>query len=156
MDLTFRPIQDGDVPFIRRLIKDSPEWLKEEGESLDVYGIFNQYKYLQGQWLVWKENNSLVGISFLVESAPSNNRPWIGTIIVRKDKRRHGMGSSIIAKLLAMLKQDGHKIAYAAVPIENSSWINFLTICGFEQYKIEKNEDNKIYLLFVCPLESKE
>lgn len=35
------------------------------------------------------------------------------------------------------------------------NWSNFLSNCGFEQYKIEKEEE-ETYLLFIKPIEMKK
>nr|WP_272495819.1 GNAT family N-acetyltransferase [Bacillus pinisoli] len=107
-------------------------------------------KYQDGDWLVWYKNKARVAITYHVEHAPSNNRPWIGTVLVSPSERRLGIGKKVVEQLRGELSERGHKAVYAAVPVERNQWIQFLASCGFEQFKLEK-ENDKMYLVFVLP-----
>nr|WP_239585873.1 GNAT family N-acetyltransferase [Bacillus mesophilus] len=109
--------------------------------------------YQEGNWYVWLNGSQRVGVSYYVEHAPSNNRAWIGTILVNSAHRSAGIGKAILKLITEKLKRKGHKVVYAAVPIHQNKWISFLSSCQFEQYKLEK-EDELTYLLFVKPIEA--
>jgi GNAT superfamily N-acetyltransferase len=108
--------------------------------------------YQAGVWLVWYKGSSRIGISYHIVQAASNNRPWIGTILINPAYRSNGLGKEIISFITNGLYQKGHKVVDAAVPIHQNKWIEFLSSCQFEQYKIEE-EKNQAYLLFVKPIE---
>ncbi|WP_235991711.1 hypothetical protein [Metabacillus schmidteae] len=51
------------------------------------------------------------------------------------------------------MSRKGHKALFAGCPIERDSWLQFLGNCGFEQFKVEKDEvTQKEYMIFVLPL----
>jgi predicted GNAT family N-acyltransferase len=151
MKLAAEKLLLDDLSFFEELLNESSEWLEEEGH-LSVDEIVAKYHDLNGQWLKWSLGNHTVAISFLVWRSPSNQRPWIGTVLVRENMRGKGIGKSILVELINSLKKDDNKVVYAAIPMEKDNWLQFMTSCGFEQYKIDKDENNKKYLLLICPL----
>ncbi|WP_246017702.1 hypothetical protein [Mesobacillus subterraneus] len=50
------------------------------------------------------------------------------------------------------LKAAGHKALFAGVPIDEYEWANFLTDCGFEQFKTEENK-GETFMIMVRPFE---
>ncbi|GAM14617.1 unknown [Mesobacillus selenatarsenatis SF-1] len=121
-----------------------------QGLSTEEY--IEQYDGLSGEWRVWETTGRLVAISFHVESAPSNQKPWLGTILVKAEERRQGIASAIMNHLSDEFKLNGQKALFAAVPFDEYEWSNFLTDCGFEQFKTEENK-GETYLIMVRPLE---
>jgi GNAT superfamily N-acetyltransferase len=153
LNVTSQPFKREDFLFVERLIHTCPEWMSEEEYPYEgLQAFLKSFDALQGTWSVWYLDSEKVAFSFYVERAPSNNRPWIGTILVEESYRSKGIGKRIMKCLFEDLQNRGHKIAYAAVPIQQNNWIRFLSCCGFEQFKLEKDEE-KTYLLFVKPLE---
>lgn len=150
MELVRKNFHKRDIPFFQELIECSPEWQKEEVSSANILPYLEQYQ--DGIWSVWYKNNKSVGISYHIEAARSNLRPWLGTILVDPDCQRQGVGKNIVDLITFELGQKGHKVVYAAVPVEQHSWVQFLSTCGFEQYKIEK-ENDRMYLMLVKPIE---
>ncbi|WP_456275641.1 GNAT family N-acetyltransferase [Bacillus sp. AK128] len=150
MNLISKDLQEEDIPFFQGLIKASPEWEQEEVSSAEIKTYLELYQ--EGTWSVWFEGENRVGISYYVENAASNNRPWIGTVLVASAYRSRGIGKEIVSMLMKDLQREGHKVVYAAIPIVQDFWIKFLSSCGFEQYKIEKDHD-RMYLLFIKPIE---
>ncbi len=142
----------NDIPFFRTLIKSSPEWEVSECSAESLENYLNSYEEMNGIWSVWYAAETKIAISYSVEQAPSNGRPWIGTLIIEPTFRQKGWGKKIVRKLTSDFQNNGHQIVYAAVPLHQNDWISFLSSCGFEQYKLEK-EKNNTYLLFVKPLE---
>ena len=112
-----------ELPFIVSWFKQSNELIKEEG-LLDIEINLNKitvwmslYESLEGDWLVWYDDMKLVGFSFHVQKAPSNNRPWIGMVLVDPEKRDCGYGIRIVNGLSNTLLKQGASIVYSAVPI---------------------------------------
>lgn len=153
--LKSRPYEDRDYSFFLDCVNSSPEWQEEECEGNKLHSYLERYKHLEGHWLIWCNKDKQIGISFTLDSSPSNGRPWLGTLLILPGYRRIGYGSTIVSKLLKRWANEGEKIVYAGIPIMKLNWSNFLSNCGFEQYKIEKEEE-KTYLLFIKPIEMKK
>jgi GNAT superfamily N-acetyltransferase len=152
LNITSQPLNDEDFSFVEGLIKTSPEWEAEEYSHEGIQTFIKSYDTLQGKWSIWYLDSKKIAFSFYVEQALSNNRPWIGTIVVEETYRSKGIGKRIMQCLCGKFQDRGYKIVYAAVPIQQNKWISFLSSCGFEQFKLEKDGE-KTYLLFVKPLE---
>ncbi|MBM6618609.1 GNAT family N-acetyltransferase [Bacillus suaedaesalsae] len=150
--VTSRPYEDIDFSFFINCVKDSKDWQEEECHESELHNFMKKYEHVNGVWLIWSDENREIGISYTVEHAQSNGRPWVGTLLIHPQYQRNGYGKTIITQLLHTWADKGEKIAYAAIPIMQHGWISFLTSCGFEQYKIEKEYD-KTYLLCIKPLE---
>lgn len=149
---SWRRFKSSDLPFFEDLVSTSSKWSKNELHGLSIKEYIEQYDELSGEWRVWKTTGGPVGISFHVESAHSNQKPWLGTILVKAEERRRGIASAIINHLSDEFKMNGQKALFAAVPIDEYEWSNFLTDCGFEQFKTEENK-GETYLILVRPLE---
>jgi GNAT superfamily N-acetyltransferase len=152
MNITNRNYEEQDILFFQDCVKNSIEWQKEECSLHQLSEYMMSYEHLHGRWIVWLFDCQKVGISYTVNESPSNGRPWVGTLLVEPGHRKSGVGSKIMEALLEEWGNDGHKVAYAAIPIMQQGWSTFLSKCGFEQYKLEK-EEGHTYLLFVKPLE---
>jgi len=151
--LSARDFQSSDLPFFQELINASTEWQQEECTSDKLEAYLLSYKMYDGKWRIWHDGETCIGISFLVEWSPSNGKPWIGTILIHPSKYLRGYGKLVIKHYKEELTQNGHKVLFAGCPIQRSSWIQFLGKCGFEQFKVEKDEaTQKEYMIFVLPL----
>jgi GNAT superfamily N-acetyltransferase len=152
MVITYRKYEEQDLYFFQSCVKDSPEWQQEECTYEDIKNFMAFYEHLNGRWLVWIHDGQKIGLTFTVDQSPSNGRPWLGTVLVDSAYRRQKFGEKMINLLLEEWAENGHKVAYAAIPIMQHGWSAFLSMGGFEQYKIEKDKEHT-YLLFVKPLE---
>lgn len=150
--LKSRPFEDSDYPFLAELICSSETWQKEECRPDEAEEYRTSYKMYNGNWLVWMKSNEMIGISFHLDWAPSNEKPWIGTVLIDHQHRKQGMGKEIIGQISAVLKQDGHKAIFAGCPASRLDWLQFLGICGFEQLKSEKDTHGKEYIISVKPV----
>jgi GNAT superfamily N-acetyltransferase len=150
--LTSRPYRDSDSEFFQQLAASSLKWKKNELTGLDLEDYVNQYDDITGEWRVWEKGDSPVAVTFHVESAPSNQKPWLGTILVRAEERRCGIASAILDLLSNELEAKGNRALFAGVPIDEYEWSNFLADCGFEQFKSEGNK-GVTFLIMVRPLE---
>lgn len=146
-----RPFYHSDIPFFQDVLSDSPKWRKNESGDLELPDFMEQYEDLSGQWQIWELDNRPAAITYHIESAPSNQKPWLGTILVPRSERRKGIAAAVISHLASGLKEKGHKAIFAGVPIEEYEWSNFLSDCGFEQFKTEQSNGDT-YLVMVLPL----
>ncbi|MCD7033950.1 GNAT family N-acetyltransferase [Metabacillus sp. GX 13764] len=145
-------LNEENLPFFRFLISESPEWQKEETEEEGLQDYMRSYQMIGGEWLVWKEADAPIGISYHAEWVPSNEKAWLGTLLLHPDCRNRGYGKKIIQAIAVNLKQAGHKVLFAACPEEQDNWTQFLCHCGFEQLKREIAQSGKYFLILILPL----
>ncbi|WP_079508293.1 hypothetical protein [Mesobacillus jeotgali] len=150
--LISRPYRGSDSELLQQLVATSPKWIKNELKGMSLGDYLNQYEDISGEWRVWEKGGSPVSVTFHVDSAPSNKKPWLGTILVKAEERRCGFASAILDILSNEMKAKGNKALFAGVPIDEYEWSNFLADCGFEQFKTEENKD-ETFLIMVRPLE---
>ncbi|MBS2968815.1 GNAT family N-acetyltransferase [Metabacillus sp. KIGAM252] len=142
---------EKDFSFFVRCVKKSPEWINEETEPALLEEYMKKYEMYQGEWRIWEENGEPAAITFSIEWSPSNEKPWLGTILVHPSKRSQGIGKKVIRSAAAELKEKGHKILFAGVAAERLDWIQFLSKAGFEQFKMEENS-GEAYTILIFPL----
>ncbi|WP_261133841.1 GNAT family N-acetyltransferase [Bacillus sp. Marseille-Q3570] len=153
-----RKLTEDDFEVITEWLEQSPEWLSEEGllkKEMDLQRTkvwMSLYDKYDGNWLMWEENHSLKGISFHIINAPSNNKPWIGMIMVNPEYRGNGYGSSIVHHLCKRLELKGYNIVFTACPFQRVGWLRFLATCGFEQIGTETTSTDKRYIKLAKPL----
>lgn len=150
--LVSKRLQRQHLSFFQKLVSESPEWQSEECHEDQLKGYLKRYDMLAGEWCVWYDGQEPIGITFGVEWAPSNEKAWIGTILIAKNKRRQGYGQAIIGEMIANFTSNQHDVLFAGVPIEKLSWIHFLSSCGFEQFKVEEDEAGRSFMIMVHPL----
>lgn len=152
VNLTFRPFGHKDLDFFKELAETSNKWKKNEIRGTEIEKYMEQYAELGGEWRVWLEKENPVAITYHLEHAPSNKKPWLGTILVKASERRKGVAGCIFEMLFEDLCKKGHKAIFAGVPIDEFEWSNFLSDCGFEQLKLEENK-GETFLIMVRPLD---
>ncbi|WP_080846668.1 GNAT family N-acetyltransferase [Cytobacillus gottheilii] len=150
-NLSWRALVKSDYSFFEILISQSPKWQEIELGERSLEQFVEDYEYAKGEWRVWELDGSSFAISHHTESSPSNKKPWLGTLLVHSELRRKGIGERILDKLSNEMKDKGHKAIYAGVPIMENEWISFLSDCGYEQFKLEKDKRDVQYLIFVKP-----
>ncbi|MDW2877104.1 MULTISPECIES: GNAT family N-acetyltransferase [Bacillaceae] len=150
--ITSRSLSAGDYAFFQYLADHSGEWLVHETQGRGIEEYIEAYSELDGEWRVWEKDGERAGVTFHVRRAPSNRKPWLGTILVHPDRRGTGLGCGILLTLGEELAAE-NKAVFAAVPASESGWLEFLSKSGFEQYKSEKDEGGKEHLLLLKPLQ---
>ncbi|MBT2687873.1 GNAT family N-acetyltransferase [Bacillus sp. ISL-47] len=151
-NLTSNLLTDSDWPFFLKIIKTSPEWEETEKSGFNLKKYVALHEKLNGEWRLWRLDGEQIAVTFHVNKSPSNQKPWIGTILVKEERRRQGLGIAIIGKIGEELKSSGEKSLFAGVPEYRYKWIEFLSDAGFEQFKMETSPEGKDYLIMVCPL----
>lgn len=140
------------LDFFTILIEDSPLWKENELKEFSLEEYMHGYSSLDGNWYIWLDNGIPIGITFIVNNAPSNNKMWLGTILIAKEHRNKGFARRIIKELANIALSKGVEAIFCGIPIEINEWSIFLGNCGFEQFKIEKDETGQNYLVFVYPI----
>ncbi|MCK6256863.1 GNAT family N-acetyltransferase [Fictibacillus sp. KIGAM418] len=148
-----RKIRDEDFDFFKEIIPHSHTWMKEEGltgEENDEHlrSYLHRYDETGGEWLIWSGEGQKIGAAYLVYAAPSNQKPWLGTIVIHPEKRKQGFAKKIIEEISSMVIKNS-PVLFSACPAENTSWIRFLNHNGFEQAGLENDEKGKEYIKFV-------
>lgn len=151
-ELNASHLKREELSYFKKLILSSPEWEQEETGTKTLENYLQEYNMYDGEWLVWHEENRPIGISYHLEWAPSNEKAWLGTILVDEEFRKKGYGKKIIEALAGKLKSNSHKVLFAACPASRMNWVHFLSHSGFEQLKIETGQDGKKYLILIRPI----
>lgn len=152
VNITYRTDENVDLMFFQELVSSSSKWRKNELKGLSLEEYLKEYEGFPGEWRIWEKAGSPVAMSYHLESAPSNQKPWLGTILVKMEERRRGIATEIMSHLTEEFKMNGSRALFAAVPIDEYEWSNFLSDCGFEQFKTEVNQ-GETFLIMVRPLE---
>ncbi|MEK3989414.1 GNAT family N-acetyltransferase [Robertmurraya sp. FSL R5-0851] len=150
-NLQYRKMIESDVSLLKAFTTFDSLWKSIEMDALTAKEYIN--KYILGEWRVWQQNNKDVAITYHLDHAPSNNKPWLGTVIINPNERRQGLGTQVVKHLKKELREKGHKAIFAGVPVEADIWIQFMSDCYFEQFKIEKDDQNQMFLIMVSPLQ---
>lgn len=148
--LTWRRCKNTDLLFFQDLISESAKWSINELRGLSLEEYIEHHADLPGEWRIWEQAGDPVAVSYHMESAPSNQKPWLGTMLVKAEERRRGIASAILNHLSDEFKVNRQRALFAAVPFDEYEWANFLTDCGFEQFKTEENE-GETFLIMVRP-----
>lgn len=85
-NLEFKELNEGDYNFFKDIIRVSNDWQKEECSENELENYLLSYQMFNGQWRLWYKNNNRIGISYHIEWSPSNERPWIGTILIHPNQ----------------------------------------------------------------------
>lgn len=150
-NIRYRKMRESDAALINHFTQFDALW-----RSLEINQLTSKeymQKYNEGEWRIWQQDDVDVAITYHLSYAPSNNKPWIGTVIIQPNKRRQGLGTRVVQKLKEELREKGHKAIFAGVPADADIWIQFLSDCYFEQFKVEKDEENHNFLIMVSPLQ---
>lgn len=146
-------LKEDDVEFLKTLIAGSPAWQKEECHAEELESYLLTYQMYNGEWRIWTLNGKQIGVSYVLEWSPANEKPWVGTILIHPNSRLKGFGRGILNEVGLELRQKGHKALFAGCPIGQDTWLQFLGKCGFEQFKVEKDDTtSKEFMITVKPL----
>jgi GNAT superfamily N-acetyltransferase len=130
---------------------EDKDWLDEEFGRLpiaeDMLSYIQTYEGMGCEFRLWFIDEEPVAITAVLDQAPSNQKSWLGTIVVDPAQRKKGVGQDVIHSIVS----EKEEVVFAGIPLERNQWSLFLGKCGFEQYAIEGEE--KKYLIFVHPNE---
>lgn len=154
--LTFKELDN--LPFLVDLIQHSTCWKREEfGENpIQIQRVkqwMQKYDHLNGVWRIWERDSVPIGVTFHVQNAPSNQKPWLGAIIIHPTYRRKGYGMELIHTLSEEFNQKETTVLFTATPYNNINWGFFLAKCGFEQISVQQDNNGKSYTVYGKALE---
>lgn len=149
--LESRAFEQDDLCLLEKLAEAHSIWKEEEFGEKDAESYLISYSMYNGSWLVWEKDGQPVAVSYHLDWAPSNGKPWLGTVMIDPAEEKKGHARTIIEQISKWLRAK-HKAIFAAVPVDRSEWMLFLSQCGFEQLKIEKDEKGKSFMILVKPL----
>ncbi len=142
---------DKDLIFFQKVVDKSELFQKWESKEEDLTSYFHRYQSQSGEWRIWSKGDDDIGITYHVEKASSNGKPWLGTLLITPELRKRGFAHQIIQDIKNELKSKGNKILYTAAPYDEEEWIQFLGFIGFDQFKVEMHLGIE-RLIFLQPL----
>lgn len=146
-----RPSNESLAEFLFEWTSNDESWLIEEFGHIppieEMLSYLQTYEGMGCIFRLWLKDDNPVAFTAVLPKAPSNQKSWLGTIVVNPVFRERGIGKSVIDEIMA----DKANVVFAGVPYEQNEWSLFLGKCGFEQYGIEG--EKKQYLVLVHPNE---
>ncbi|AZB42783.1 GNAT family N-acetyltransferase [Bacillus sp. FJAT-42376] len=149
--LISRNFKENDFSLLFEWVKQSPAWMEEETNPEGLREYMKKYEMYQGNWRVWEQSDKPAAYTYTADWAPSNEKPWLGTILVNPSIRRTGIGKKVIGLIRNEMKEKNHKVLFAGVPAGRLDWIHFLSASGFEQFKMEESM-GKSYTILILPI----
>ncbi len=88
----------------------------------------------QFPWLVWEEKGEILGYAYACAPFTRMAYSWVaeGSVYLRKDAHRKGIGTALYRALEAILTKQGYLTLYALVTSENTSSLAFHQARGYE------------------------
>lgn len=92
-----RYFEQDDLSLLEKLAEAHPAWKEEElGEKKDAASYMLSYSMYNGSWLVWEKDGLPIAVSYHLEWAPSNGKPWLGTVLVDPAEEKRGMPGRLL------------------------------------------------------------
>lgn len=111
--LTDREFEEEDLGFMEQLAAAHPVWKAEEFGTKNAAEFMLAYSMYNGTWLVWELDGTPAAVSFHLEWAPSNGKPWLGTVAVAPEAKEKGIGRAVIEEIAGRLRAE-HKAMFTA------------------------------------------
>ena len=88
----------------------------------------------QFPWLVWEEKGEVLGYAYACAPFTRMAYSWLaeGSVYLRKDAHRRGIGAALYRALEAILTKQGYLTVYALVTSENASSLAFHQAVGYK------------------------
>lgn len=124
------------------------EILQSDFDEFWTEGILkSELENENSKYIVAKENNEIVGFAGIIITPIDVE---ITNIVTRKNKRKKGIGKSLLEKIIEMAKQTEHETISLEVNEKNSIAIHLYERCGFDKIGIRKKyyngKDNAIIM----------
>ena len=124
-------------------IKDYEEIKDNLQQEFDEFWNSNilksELENINSKYIVAKENKQIVGFAGIIVTP---DRVEITNIVTKKNKRKKGIGTILLDKIIEMAKQTGKDSISLEVNEKNYIAINLYKKFGFEQVGIRKNYYN--------------
>ena len=122
--------------FLIEWTMEDKDWLTEEFGRMpfaeDMLSYIQTYEGIGCEFRLWFKDEEPVAITAVLDQAPSNQKSWLGTIVVDPAQRKRGVGHNVIHSIIS----EKREVLFAGIPLERNEWSLFLGKCGFEQYAI--------------------
>ena len=142
--LVVRDLQEGDLDAALSVYLSNPEYLaltegaRGEPGRYDIEMLQRDYviaratpgRHMAGVFL--KTDGELVGLLDWLEANPSDEKPWIGLLMIRADHQRQGVASETFDGFAGQLRADGLESVRAGVISRNSVGRALMHRLGFE------------------------
>lgn len=79
---------------------EDKDWLEEEFGRMpiaeDIFTYIQAYEGMGCEFRLWFKDEAPVAITAVLDQAPSNQKSWLGTIVVDPVQRKKGVGHEVI------------------------------------------------------------
>lgn len=133
----------ADVEQMHRVFSSNPDFLELRPDiaAAGGYDVASVRRYWEGAQLdpvrhvlvvLDGETDETVGLIDFVTESPTDGYPWIGLVLVDRDRQRHGIGTEAVAAVAGHLGEEGHSVVRMAVIEGNEVGLAFARSVGFE------------------------
>lgn len=121
----------GDLPALLEVYRSNPEFVAHQEGARGEAGYFD-LEMLQRDWWLARmmpgrhmlaiydiTTGAVVGMADFMEIHPENVVPWLGALVIVRDRQRQGLGSEAYAALAATFRERYH---WPALRIGVGAW----------------------------------
>jgi RimJ/RimL family protein N-acetyltransferase len=141
--LQLRDAEAEDLEHVHRAFSSNPDFLELRPDiaAAGGYDLASVRRYWEGAQfdrvrhvlvVLDGETDETVGLIDFVTESPADGYPWIGLVLVDRDRQRHGIGTEAVGAVAAHLRQQGHAVVRMAVMEGNEAGLAFARSAGFE------------------------
>ena len=140
--LLLREAEAADLEHIHRVFLSNPDFLELRPDiaASGGYDLASVRRYWEGAQLdpvrhvlvvVDGETGKSVGLIDFVTESLADGYPWIGLVLVHRDRQRNSIGTEAVAAVAANLREEGHPVVRMAVIEGNEVGLAFARSVGF-------------------------
>jgi RimJ/RimL family protein N-acetyltransferase len=146
--LQFAPISEHDIAELVEVYNSNPFYMEAaEGKPAitlkEVERDFVENNSYPGSFNIAireKGKSKIIGIAQFILNNPRDNNPWLGLLMLHKEKQGQGYAKEFLLILLDWYKQNGYASLHLGVLEKNSIVVPFYQRCGFQQYEVLETE----------------
>ena len=135
--MKIRPAREEDLPAMleiyRPYVEETTTSFEYTTPSLAEFRNRFLEHTVQFPWLVWEENEQVLGYAYAGLAYGREAYRWCAEISIyfRRDARGGGRGRRLLTALEEILTRQGYRISYAIVTAENEASLRFHEAMGY-------------------------
>lgn len=153
--LTYQPINENDMEQLGGIYNSNPFYLEisERKPQITLEEVRKEYlenRTCENEYTIGireKEEQKLIGVAKFILCNPHDNNPWLGLLMLHKEKQNRGFAKEFLNTLINWYRENGYVSLHLGVLEKNQSVIPFYEKCGFVTYE---ERDTKKYGKVFC------
>ncbi|MET3292722.1 GNAT family N-acetyltransferase [Brevibacillus fluminis] len=141
--LRYSPLHESDFPALLKIYNSNPDFMEMSEGSRTVTIETVEKDDLETRSLpfshcigIWEQaGDRLVGLMHFTLQNPSDKNPWLGLLMIHREKQQHGFAREALSVLHDWLRENEHTTLHLAVLEQNQRVVPFYQSCGYESYE---------------------